>query len=130
MNPFFGKDFGDGSDERVGVAGSEREQQFRKPQVWLDAGKYLLVLHLPGHDSPVDAFEFKSFDQLGKFAQRKPVHCGRAAGIDFRESLFFDGCDHDIESLSFRSIEHEQRKLAVTSDQAEFGFGGHQKLSG
>src|SRR4051812_28202392 len=41
------KDLGDRADQRIGIAGPEREQQLSEAPVGADAAEYLLVLYLP-----------------------------------------------------------------------------------
>ena len=56
------------SEQGIGVAGGEREQKFCQSPVRTDAGKNLLVLHLPGHDGAAHAFALEGLDQLGEFS--------------------------------------------------------------
>ena len=85
------------------------------------------MLDLSGHDGAAHARCFESLNQLGKFAERKPVHRGGAVGLDFREGLFLDGGNHHVEALSPGRIEHQKGEAAVAGDQAEsFSWGGHR----
>src|SRR5439155_9779201 len=87
--------------------------------VGTDAGKNLLMLHLSSHDSTSNAFAAESFDKLGKFSQRKPVH-GCAARFDLRGSFLFDRRNHNFVALRTGSIKHQERKASVARDDAEF----------
>src|SRR5437763_6862875 len=78
------------------------------------------MLHLSRHDRPSHAFPAESFDELGKFSQRKPVH-GRTAGFDLRGSFLFDRGDHNVVALRAGSIEDEEWEASVARDDAEFG---------
>src|SRR5207248_10522039 len=55
------------SEQGIGVAGGEREQKLCQSPIRADAGKNLLVLHLPGHDGAAHAFALESLDELRKF---------------------------------------------------------------
>ena len=56
------------------------------------------------------AFALEGFDQLGQFAQGKPMHRGGAVGLDFREGFFLDGGDDHVEALGAGGVQHQQRE--------------------
>ena len=65
------------------------------------------------------AFPLKSFDQLGQFAQREPVHRRGAVLLNFRKRLFLDGGDDDVESLGARGVQHQQGESSVAGDETD-----------
>jgi hypothetical protein len=65
-------------------------------------------------------FILEGIDELGKFAQRKPMDRGSATGFNLRESLFLDGGNYYFQSLRARGVEDKEGELAVAGDEAEF----------
>src|SRR5580765_4839251 len=124
-NTFVAKDFRDGTEQGVGVARTQREQEFRETPVGLDVREDLLVLDLSGHDGAVDAFALESFDQLGEFAEGEPVDRRSATVFDLGSSLFLNGSDHHVETLGARGVENQEWKFAVACDETEFLMWGH-----
>src|ERR1700738_4654148 len=61
---------GDGSEQHVGVAGAEVEQELGEPPVGTDGGEYLFVFDLTGHRSAGDAFGLEGIDEAGERAPR------------------------------------------------------------
>ncbi len=82
---------------------------------------------LPGHDGAPHSLALERFDQLRKLSQRQPVNRGSVMVLDLGGCLFLHRDDHDFISRSARRIQHEQRKPAVTRDEAKlFLLGGHE----
>src|SRR5271156_2282073 len=75
------------------------------------------MLNLPGHNRAPHAFALKSFNQLRKLAQRKPVNRSRAVRFDLRESFLLDRNDDHFVSRRASRIQHEQGKRTVASDK-------------
>src|SRR6266403_4685276 len=98
MNSFIFQELGDRTNERIGIAGTEREQQLGKPPVRTDAAEDLLVLYLPGHEGAGDTFSLEGIDELGEFAQREPVDL-RPILLDGGSGLFFNGHDNNFIPL-------------------------------
>ena len=97
-------------------------KQLGQPPIRTDAGKNLLVLHLPCHHGAVHALALECLDQLREFAKRKPVNGRRTARFDFGRCLLLDRRHDDLISLRPRRIQHEKREFAVAGDEAKFFF--------
>ena len=124
LDAFVGEDFGDGSEEHVGVAGAEVEEEFGETPVGADGGEDLFVLDLSGHGGAGDAFAVEDFDEAGEFAEGEPVEVdggvGGGACVDVGVGLLLDGGDDDGEVVGAGGVEEEEGEAAVAGDEAEF----------
>ena len=83
------------------------------------------MLDLAGHHGPGYAFLAEGFDQSRQLPQGEPMHpdarVGRGPGIHLRFGFFFDGCDHNLNPMSARSIEQQKRKSPIAGNQTQLG---------
>jgi len=77
------------------------------------------VLHLSRHDGSGYALSLEGLNELGEFAQGKPVDGSGSVLFYFRRRFFPDGGDYDLVSLGSGSVEDKEWKAAVASDEAK-----------
>ena len=46
---------------------------------------------------------------------------GRGPCIHLRFGFFFDGCDHDLNPMSARSVQQQKRKSPIAGNQTQLG---------
>jgi hypothetical protein len=122
LDALVAEDLCDCSQEHVGVAGAEVEEELGESPVGADAGEDLLVFDLAGHGGAGDAFGLEGFDEAGEFAEGEPVDVdvgvGCGAGVDLGVGLFVDGGDDDGEAVGACCVEEEEGEAAIAGDQA------------
>jgi len=122
FDAFVVEDLGDCTEEHVGVAGAQVEEEFGQAPVGADAGEDLLVLDLAGHDGVRDTFGMKGFNEAGELSEGEPVDVdvgvGCGSGVDLGVSLFVDGGDDYGEIVGPCCVEEEEGEAAIASDQA------------
>src|SRR5215467_10329526 len=125
MNAFVFQDLGHGANQRVCIAGPEREEDLSQTPVRTNGREYLLMLHLAGHDRGAHALALEGIDEFSQISERKPVNGRCPAGLNERRSFLFDSGYNYLGALSAGSIEQEQRETAVSGNQAKFLLHSH-----
>ena len=114
LDALVGEDLGDRAEQHVGVARAQVEEELGETPVGTDAGEYLRVLDLAGHDGAGDAGGLEGVDEAGELAEREPVDAdggvGGGARIDLGIGLFLDGGDDDREAVGARGVEQRNGK--------------------
>ena len=78
--------------------------------------KICLCLTCPAMMARWTPSALEGVDQLGEFAERKPMDGGGAAVLNFREGLFFDRGHNYVEALRTGCVEDQEWELAVACD--------------
>jgi len=133
LDAFVGQDLGDRTEQHVGVACAQVEEELSETPVWAEAGEYLGVLDLAGHNGTSDLCGSEGVDKSGELSEREPVNLdvgvGCGARVDLRIGFFADGGDDDGDAFGASSVQQQEREASVTGDESEDGlrvaqFGG------
>ncbi len=124
FNPFIPEDSRYGSEEHVGIAGAEVEEEFGQAPVRADGGEDLFVLDLAGHGGAGDTFRFEDVDEPGELTEREPMEMDlrilRCTLLNPGIRLLADGGDDEGEPVRAGGVEEEEWKLSVAGDEAEY----------
>src|SRR5882724_2861990 len=124
MDSLFLKHLRHRANQRICILPRQRKKHLGQLPVRAYRTENLAVLHLPGHHRLLHAFALHQLDRFAQLAEAHPVQPFRNL-LELRRSLFLQRDNRHLNTLAASALQDQERKSAVSRDQAPAGAASH-----